>query len=466
MIVAAKSRVGLICAAVLALGAPAAAVMAPVSAAHAQERREVNVAVGKSEVIELSAPYTEAMVADPEVADILPLSNRSVYVVGKRTGSTVLTIYGPGRRLGAVIDLTVSADMDGLKSRLNAIMPEERGIEVRAANDSLVLSGTVSDAVRLQQAVSLAETYAPGKVVNLLSVQQIQQVMLEVRFSEVTRSAARDIRANLFVNGTEGAAETGDSVSPRVFDGQLNSFLLDPKGNVVQGDLINGALDRFGLISFLSGDVELMLDALEQRGELTTLAEPTLIAMSGDTANFLAGGEFPIPVAQSGGGGGSAGANNTQAITVEFKEFGVGLAFTPTVLQNGVINMIVAPEVSSLDPASSIVINGLRIPGLKTRRARTTVELRDGESFAIAGLIQSDYENTVRQLPLLGDVPILGALFRSPGFRRQETELVIIVTPRLVRPTQARNLVLPTDRYVPPSDFELFLLGARPRRLG
>jgi len=193
------------------------------------------------------------------------------------------------------------------------------------------------------------------------------------------------------------------------------------------------------------------LDALERKGAIITLAEPTLIALSGETASFLAGGEFPVPVSQ--------GNNNNSNFTVEFKPFGVSLAFTPTVLADGVINLVVAPEVSSIDSSASIVIDNLTIPGLQTRRARTVLELRDGESFALAGLLRRDFQDTVRQFPLLGSIPIIGTLFRSSGFQREETELVIIVTPRLVKPVRAGTLKAPTDRVGPPSDADLFLLG-------
>ncbi len=202
---------------------------------------------------------------------------------------------------------------------------------------------------------------------------------------------------------------------------------------------------------------------MERKGAITTLAEPTLVALSGETASFLAGGEFPIPVAQGGGGDDEGGSGR---ISVEFKPFGVSLAFTPTVLADGVINMIVAPEVSSIDPTASIVVNGLRIPGLQTRRAKTTVELRDGESFALAGLIRKDFQDTVRQFPVLGSIPIIGALFRSTNFQKEETELVIIVTPRLVRPVRAGLMKVPTDRALPPSEAELFLLGRTDRAVG
>jgi pilus assembly protein CpaC len=185
-----------------------------------------------------------------------------------------------------------------------------------------------------------------------------------------------------------------------------------------------------------------------------TLAEPNLVAMSGDTASFLAGGEFPIPISQSNGTGGAA-----PTITVEFKQFGVGLAFTPTLLKDGLINVVVNPEVSSIDPTVSVDVGIIKVPGIKVRRAHTTIELRDGESFTIAGLLQQDYQTQIRQFPFVGDIPILGALFRSNGYQRDETELVIVVTPHLVVPRRG-PVALPGDGFVPPSDFELFLLGA------
>jgi pilus assembly protein CpaC len=195
------------------------------------------------------------------------------------------------------------------------------------------------------------------------------------------------------------------------------------------------------------------MDALETKGLIKTLAEPNLVAMSGDTASFLAGGEFPIPVAQSGG------ANGTVAnITIEFKQFGVSLAFTPTLLRDGLINVVVNPEVSSIDPSASVSSGLINIPGLKVRRAHTTVELRDGESFTIAGLLKDDYQNDIRQFPWLGEVPVLGTLFRSTDFQRDETELVIVVTPHLVVPRKVAAAE-PSDHFVPPSDTELFLLG-------
>lgn len=431
------------------LAAAAAALMAftgLTAPALAQDRRyEVVVPTGKSEVLQTPGAYSELMIANPEIADVLPLSSRSVYVVGKKLGSTVLSVYGPGKTLISSVNVVVSADVNGMKTRLYELMPNESGVSVSAANESIVLSGSVSSAPRAQQIVALAESYAPGKVVNMMSVQGVQQVMLSVRFVEMERSVAKQLRVN---TASPSAGRPGQPFP-----------VVPHEPYITTGDTIvgSGALDRFGIFQTLirSGDVNLdiMFDALETKGLVKTLAEPTLVAMSGDTANFLAGGEFPIPVAQNQN-------NGVTTITVEFKQFGISLAFTPTVMDDGVINLLVAPEVSSIDPSASVVTSGLTIPGIKVRRAKTTVELRDGESFTIAGLLKDDYRNDVRQYPFLGDLPVIGTLFRSTGYQKNETELVLVVTPHLATPIRGRAAT-PADRFVPPSDFELFVFGAQ-----
>jgi pilus assembly protein CpaC len=316
-------------------------------------------------------------------------------------------------------------------------------ISAHISNESVVLEGMVSNAVDADKAVQIAETYAPGKVVNLLSLGSSQQVMLEVRFAEVKRSALKQLGVSWFVGSDAGklggAVGGGAGVKgngPPTLDPITGSFAV-----------ISRTFRAFG------ENFNVTLDALERKGAITTLAEPTLVALSGETATFLAGGEFPIPVSQGNGG------TNGNAITIQFKPFGVSLAFTPTVLADGVINMVVQPEVSSIDPSASITVNNLVIPGLQTRRAKTVVEMRDGESFAMAGLIRKDFQDTVRQVPLLGSIPIIGSLFRSTGFQNDQTELVIIVTPRLVQPARAGALKVPTDRVGPPNEADLFLNG-------
>jgi pilus assembly protein CpaC len=428
--------------------------MAQVSMASGVQAGELDVPVNKSQVLRTDRPYSKALIGNPEIADIVPISSTSVYVLGKKTGTTSLTLYDRSNNLIAVVDVAVGPDVMSLKRQLSELVPGT-GISARMSNDSVILEGIVRSAVDADRAVQVAETYAPGKVVNLLAMGSSQQVMLEVRFAEVKRAALKQIGVSWFV-GSDGGKFGG------VGGGGASQIPNAPgavgDGDQLPGTLVKGAIiDSFGIISrtfrAFGENFNVTLDALERKGAITTLAEPTLIALSGETASFLAGGEFPVPVAQNATGG------TASAITVEFKPFGVSLAFTPTVLADGVINLIVQPEVSSIDPTASIVINNLTIPGLQTRRAKTVVEMRDGESFALAGLIRKDFQDTVRQVPLLGSIPIIGSLFRSTGFQNDQTELVIIVTPRLVRPVPAGALKVATDHAGPPNEADLFLNG-------
>jgi len=410
----------------------------PQSLAAQPASAEVVIGVGKSTSIQLPVPYGDLLIAEPKIADVVPIDTRTVSIVGKGLGVTVLSVYGTDKRLLMTVNVVVSSDLEGLKARLHDILPNENRVAVSAANQSVLVSGVVSSPVALQQVLALAETYNPGKVVNLLSVQGSQQVMLSVRFVEMQRTTAKELRVNV---------DTGGRTTPPV--------------TVLTGDAFFGNArtlqSTFGLTNFFfnlgGGDVQLLFDALEQKGLVKTLAEPTLTTMSGDTANFLAGGEFPIPIAQQSSGSG------VPTITVEFKPFGISLAFTPTILQDGLINMVVNPEVSSIDPNTSITLTDVSIPGIKVRRAHTTVELRDGESFTIAGLLADNYQDGIRQFPFLGDLPIIGALFRSTSYQRDQTELVMVVTPHIVTPRRT-TIATPSDQFIPPSDFELFLFGA------
>jgi pilus assembly protein CpaC len=441
-----------------------------VSVAEGVHAGELAVPVNKSQVLRTDRAYAKALIGNPDIADILPLSDRSLYVLGKKTGTTSLTLYDRSNRLIAVLDVAVGPDVITLKRQLSELIPGD-DISARMSNDSVVLEGTVSSSIAADRAVQIAETYAPGKVVNLLALGSAQQVMLEVRFSEVKRSALTQIGVNWDIlsdhsklQGITGGGSSltggGTTTTTSTVGGVTTTTTNDAAAALRHGAII----DSFGIISRafrgLGENFNVTLDALERKGAITTLAEPTLIALSGETANFLAGGEFPVPVVQgSGGSSGSSNGGGSTAITVEWKPFGVSLAFTPTVLADGVINMVVAPEVSSIDPTASIVINNLTIPGLQTRRAKTVVELRDGESFALAGLLRKDFQDTIRQVPLLGSIPIIGTLFRSTGFQHEETELVIIVTPRLIRPVRAGAFKVPTDRVGPPNEANLLLNG-------
>lgn len=414
----------------------------------------VEVPVNKSQVITADRPIARAMIGNDEIADIFPISDRSVYVLGKQLGTTSLTLYDRSNNVLAVMDVAVGPDVIGLRSQVEQLLPDEQ-IDAHISNQSIVLSGTVSSAGAADRAVQLARAYAGNNVVNLMSLGGSQQVMLEVRFAEINRSVGKDLGVRTFFNSRggrlSGVTGSGSTLTPG-----------DGNSNFGNGDLqVSSVTNAFGIVTrsftdVLGLDVDVALDALEAKGLSKTLAEPTLIALSGETASFLAGGEFPIPVAQTGGGQGN---NNGSAFTVEFKPFGVSLGFTPTVLSDNTINLLVEPEVSSIDPSASINVGGISIPGLSTRRASTVLELRDGESFAIAGLIQQDFETTVDQVPLLGSLPIIGSLFRSSGFRKGETELLIVVTPRLVQPIKPDQVRLPTDRVADPVQADVLLNG-------
>lgn len=436
----------------LAGGLLAAAVlwgaMAPSATAEPYGARaggyELDVAAGKSQVLETPAPYTDLMIGDAKIADVVPLSTHSVYVVGKAVGATSLSIYGPGKHLIAAINVVVEPDIATLRSRLNEMMPDEKDVSMRSSNGSLILSGTVSSPVAVHQIEELAETMDPGKVVNMLGVEGSQQVMLSVRFVEMERTTAKNLSISL--NRT---TLTGNPLF-NFGTGNLQGVTAPPPGSFCSSPAV-----AFGCASltFLTpdGSMNIQLDALESKGLIKTLAEPNLVAMSGDTASFLAGGQIPVPIAQTAGVGGTA-------ITITYQDFGISLAFTPTILKDGLINLVVKPEVSSIDPAVSVQEAGVTIPGLKVRRASTTVEMRDGESLTIAGLLSDNYTNQISAFPWLGDIPVLGTLFRSPNFQANKTELVIVVTPHVVVARRG-PVALPTDHFTPPSDYELFLFG-------
>ncbi|MFC3174032.1 type II and III secretion system protein family protein [Novosphingobium bradum] len=450
-----------ICAlALVATGATAAPALAEAARPQvplppiARHAGELEVAVHKSQVVTADRPIARAMIGSAEVADVLPLSDRSIYVLGKQFGTTSLTLYDRQNRVIAVMDVAVGPDVDGLRRQLGELLPGQ-GIDARLMNGSVLLTGMVHDAGAAARAAELAKGFAGDKVINMLTVGGSQQIMLEVRFAEVTRQAGEQLGLRGIGVARDGrfgvVLGSGSAVTPG------GGSLLN-NGAAAPGLVLGGVADTFGALtkSFTIGSVSIdaTLDALEKRGLSKTLAEPTLVALSGERASFLAGGEFPIPVAQTG-----TSTAGTSAISVEFKSFGVSLGFTPTVLADNVISLVVEPEVSSLDPSASVSVGGLVIPGLRTRRASTTIELRDGESFAIAGLLSRDFQTTVRQFPLLGSIPIIGTLFRSSGFSKGETELLIVVTPHLVAPLRPGQVRLPTDRIADPKATDVLIDG-------
>lgn len=425
-------------------GLPAAVPAQNLTVLQGSIQEPIDVPLNRAVVVESDVPFTELSIANPGIADISSLSDRTIYVLGKAPGRTTLTLLGPDGKLIANVEVRVTPDVAEFKERLQQILPGQ-GIEVRTANDGIVLSGTVDSIQDLDRALELANRYAPDRVSNLLTVGGTQQVMLQVRFAEMNRTVSKSLSSSLGIQGTTLGGDLGLAGGTGTLNtsGALgNAF----SGNIPAANANTGAV----LFGFNAGGLEvgLLLEALEERGVVRTLAEPNLTALSGQTASFLAGGEFPIPIAQGDG-----------TISVEFKPFGVELNFVPRVVDGDLINIEMQAAVSSLDPASGFSQSGLTIPAFRRRDSSTTVELRDGESFAIAGLLQDDFRDLNGQVPWLGDIPVLGALFRSAEYQRQQSELVIIVTPHLVTPTRGEALALPTDRVRPPSERDLFLFG-------
>mgnify|MGYP000382976007 CR=1 FL=1 len=386
----------------------------------------LNVPMNRAVVVESDTPFVELSIANPGIADISTLSERAIYVLGKTPGRTTLTILGPDAQLIANVDVHVTPDVAEFRERLRQVLPGEP-IEVRTANDGIVLSGIVSSAMVIEHAVSLANRYAPDRVSNLMSVGGNHQVMLKVRFAEMSRSIGRDLGVRFNFDAQRG--------SRTLVDGRA-------------GDALGGALGAVG-VNFIGGTLQFAaaLEALESRGLVRTLAEPNLVALSGQEAQFLAGGEYPIPTLDQEG-----------RIVIEYKAFGVELNFTPWVLADGVINLALNAAVSGIDP--TVTVPGpFPFNAFNRRETSTTVELRDGESFAIAGLLQDDFRSLANQVPWVGDIPIIGALFRSAEYRREQSELVIVITAHLVSPTRGEALALPTDRVRLPSEADLFLFG-------
>ena len=417
----------------------------------------MQVPLNKSQTLRLDRPFAKAIIGNEKIADVMPTSVSSIYVQGKAIGSTNLTILDHRGALVAVVDVVVGPDAEGLKRQLASLLPSEH-IGVTVSNDALVLDGHVSSAAAAERAATVAETYAPKKVANLMTVEEPQQVLLEVRFAEMSRGTVKQLGISnfSFFNPASGLLPSGTLPalgSPPPTVTQLSP--LNPTNGSVAVPTINTTANPYAIkVGLLGTGISFEIDALEQQGLIHTLAQPNLVALSGESASFLAGGEFPVPT----------GVDAFGRLSIEFKQFGVSLAFVPTVLGDGLINLSVAPEVSSLDQTAGIQIGGYSIPGLKVRRAKTSLELRDGEAFAMAGLIQSDFNDTVKAIPLLGKIPIIGALFRSTYFNRNETELVIIVTPHLVKPVRPSQIALPTDRILQPSDTDILLNGRAERR--
>ncbi|NDR57249.1 type II and III secretion system protein family protein [Aliiruegeria sabulilitoris] len=410
-------------------------------------QRALKVPMNRAVVVESDAPFAELSIANPGIADISTLSERSIYVLGKAPGRTTLTLLAPDGTLITNVEVQVTADVGELKERLREVLPGE-AIEVRPANDGIVLSGTVSSAAALDRAIDLANRYAPERVSNLMMVGGTQQVMMKVRFAEMSRTVSKSLGFSAAVNGIAGGGDIGFLGGNGTYlsnNNLSNLFDGDSDTGISLGDGTEGAFQ----IGFGAGDVEfaVLIEALESKGFVRTLAEPNLTSLSGQAASFLAGGEYPVPISDGDGN-----------ISIEYKPFGIVLNMTPRVIGDN-INLNLAAEVSAIDESVSYTDSGLTVAGFSTRKTESTVELRDGESFAIAGLLQDDFQDLSTQVPWLGDIPVLGALFRSADYERGQSELVIIVSAHLVTPTRGDALALPTDRVRPPTENQLFMRG-------
>jgi pilus assembly protein CpaC len=428
---------------VVSLTAPAEAQTRQLRLAGGQA--QVTVVHRKSQTLRTDQAFTDVVVADPDVADAVPLTDRSIYVLGKKVGITSVSVYDAEKKLVGVIEVDVTQNAP------RAAEDIRRGgggaVQARAQGGRIVLDGEARDAVAADRAARVARSHSGGEIINAMRVRGSQQVMLEVRFIEVSRSAGRDLGVKFSTSSDGGVGITAlrngkGQVGVLGFAG-ATSALVNPAGSAPFSTVI-GQLIRGGT------NVDVVIQALEEHGVARRLAEPNLITMSGERASFLAGGELPIPVAQK-----------DNAITVEFKKFGVGLNFTPTVLAGSMINLKVEPEVSQVDEASgSFKVGAITIPRILVSRVSTVVELKSGQSFAIAGLLQNNSQALTEQLPWAADLPVIGALFRSKSFQQKETELVVIVTPHLVQPARpGQNLRAPTDTTRPGNDVDQFLLG-------
>ncbi|NVJ68774.1 MAG: type II and III secretion system protein family protein [Alphaproteobacteria bacterium] len=431
-----------------------AGLMAPASAAPLNETAgasvmdssgaNLSIEVHKGTLVRLARPAEEIFIANPEIADVQVKSARVVYIFGKAQGETSFYAIDKDDHTIYSANVQVTRNLGALRGALERMLPTST-VTATMVGQLVVLEGNVAAPDEAAMAERLAKSVlATDQVMNNIAVLQPTQVNLRVRIAEVSRSIVKQLGMNWesflssgsFGFGLANGRDVSNIIKDPVTDLPLEVFGRPESGSTLFGDITTGKLD-----------LNYAIDALDQQGFLTVLAEPNLTALTGQSANFLAGGEFPIPVPSRDG------------IAIEYREFGVKLDFTPTVLNSGRISMHVRPEVSDLSSAGAIRVEGISIPSISTRRAETTVELGSGQSFAIAGLLQNDVVQDADKIPGLGDIPILGALFRSESFRRDETELLIVVTPYVVRPVSDRQLVLPTDRYVAPSDMDRFLKG-------
>ncbi|MDX1975995.1 MAG: type II and III secretion system protein family protein [Rickettsiales bacterium] len=461
------------------------------------DTRTVSVPVNRSSLIHLNSPMAEILIANPDIADVHPHNSNTITLIGKHLGSTNIRIFDDKGNLLRDLNIVVVRDLPAIRKALKNFLPNEP-IGIEMVNTSVALTGRVSNASTADRAIQIVRDFVvaenttsatPGaassspvssmfssgegtpavaaadvrepEIINMMQITSGHQVMLRVRVGEINRTALKNLGVNLsasIANNFQiatGANALAGFLTP-ITSTDTTTVPRGPGHYVFPSDSIGTPTDTQGLMiaraqsggDVISGAVR----ALERDGLFKVLAEPNLVAVSGEQADFLAGGEIPIPIVSGSGSGSTAG--------VEYKEFGVAVKFTPNVLSETRIRMTVQPEVSELSTANSVTIGGVSVPGVTTRRAKTTVELAPGESFMIAGLLKDQSNATIEQLPGAKELPILGALFRSTSFQRNETELVIAVTPYLVDPLKSSDVKLPTDNFVPPSFIEQFFYGA------
>ncbi|WP_078707907.1 type II and III secretion system protein family protein [Consotaella salsifontis] len=433
---------------------PAFAQQRAVSIGNGQMTRVV-VRPNATLTITTDRPFANLVVGNSSVADVVPLSERSFYIQGRTSGTTNISIFNDGDGLLGVLDTRVSMDFSDVSEAIKAAVPSSR-VTVSNFNDRIHLSGTVDSAPDVTRVVEIAQQFSAQPVINALAVAATQQVALEVRVLEARRSAGRDLGVNFRVRGGTSLGVTGSRLRLNVpkdgntagtdnYLGVVSQLDADAERNsqgTPFGSLVAQVLEGAGV------KVDMIINALEAKGLARRLAQPNLTTVSGEKASFHAGGEVPIQTVVSNG--------NTTATQTDYRPYGVRLEFLPTVLDRGLINLRIMTEVSEIDP--SVTVNGN--PGFTSRKAQTVIELRDGQSFALAGLLQTVNAKTIEQMPWLGNLPVLGALFRSTSYKKNESDLVVVVTPHLVRPARPdEQLRSPLDDTVPSNDFELFALG-------
>lgn len=407
----------------------------------------VQVATGRGRLVTLARPMSDLFISDDNIADVQVRSPTQLYIFGKKSGETTISATAKN---GAVVygaTVRVGNNIDSIGSMLSLAMPEAK-ILATPMNGLVLLTGTVAAPEDAAEAERLVQAFVGEgtKVISRLKTATPLQVNLQVRFAEVNRSFIKNVGVRLNTNDRPGSNRFQFASN----SGNAGTITYDANGGKSSTYAVGAQRTTLGIAGRLLGtDILGAIDLGETIGQVTTLANPNLTALSGETGTFLAGGEVPIPLAQALG-----------TISVEYKQYGVSLSYTPIVLSDGRISLRVRPEVSQLDYSNAVTLNGTRVPGITTRRAETTVELGSGQSVMIGGLLQNSHNNSIDKTPFLGDLPILGSLFRSNAFQRNETELVIVITPYLVKPVNnPADIALPTDGYRAPNDADRILLG-------